>query len=182
MRSYQNLPILPKIYPPLNIYNWPSQNPPLLPRIISPLHFKHLYATLLESTSPSQLIPPPPLNILCDPPRIYPPLNIYMWPSQNLSLSPRIYPPFPQLCATLPESTPPSQRIPLFRHLYGTRPESTSPPPLSTTICDALRIYPSLLEYTTLFNNYVLPFQNLPLVERREYILGGSGIFWECRT
>ena len=105
------------------------------------------------------------------PPRIYPPLNIYMRPSQILPLSPKIYPPFPQLCATLPESTPPSQSIPLFSHLHGTLPESTPPP----------------------FHYYMRRSQNLPLPPRiyhpfqqlcvalPESALGwkGGGIFWE---
>ena len=55
-------------------------------------------------------------------------------------------------CIWLPESTPPSQNTPLF----------------STTICDPPRIYPSLPEYTPLFNNYNImrPSQNLPLPPR----------------
>ena len=69
---------------------------PLPPRISTP-PFQHLYATLPESTHPSQNIPL---------------FNNYMWPSQSLPLTLRIYPPSQQLYATLPESTPPSQNIP----------------------------------------------------------------------
>ena len=60
-----------------------------------------------------------------------------MRPSQNIPLPPRLYP--QQLYATLPEYTPPSQKI----------------PPFLTTICDSLRIYPSLLEYTPLSNQFI---------------------------
>ena len=71
-----------------------------------------------------------------------------MRPSQNLPLPPRIYPTFQQLYAIHPESTPPSQNIPHF----------------STTmiLCDPPRIYPSLPEYTPLFNNYMRHSQNFP--------------------
>ena len=116
---------------------------------------------------------------MCDPPRIYPSLPEYT-------------PLFNQfICATLPESTPPSQNIPPFQQQYATLPESTPPsrniplfnkcilcatlqeytcsslniPPFSTTICDPPRIYPSLSEYTPHFstNVYVRPSQNIPL-------------------
>ena len=134
----------------------PSQNILLPPRIYPP--FQQLYATLPESTPPSQNIGPTLL------------FNNYMRPSQNLPLPPRIYPPFQQLYATLPESTPPSQNIPHFQcQLYATLPQSTPPsqniPPFSTTICDPPRIYSSLPEYTPIFNNYKImrPSQNLPL-------------------
>ena len=102
-----------------------------------------------------RIYPPPVSTTICDPPRIYPSrpeytllYNNYMRPFQNPPLFPRIYPPFQQLYVTLPESTPPSQNI----------------PPFSTTICDPPRIYPSLSEYTHLFNNYMRP---------------RGGIFWE---
>ena len=72
----------------------PSQNILLPPRIYPP--FQQLYATLPESTPPSQNIGPTLL------------FNNCMRPSQNLPLPPRIYPPFQQLYANLPESTPPS--------------------------------------------------------------------------
>ena len=76
-RPSQNLPLHPRIYPPplqtytcdppriypfseytpiKHIYMRPSQNLPLPPIIYA--HFKHLYATLLESTSTSQIISP----------------------------------------------------------------------------------------------------------------------------
>ena len=60
--------------------------------------------------------------------------------SQNLPLPLRIYPSFQQLYATLPESTPASQNIPAF----------------STTICDPLRIYPFLQEYTPFSTTIIL--------------------------
>ena len=84
---------------------------------------------------------------MCDPPESTP-------PSQNI-------PPFQQQYATLPESTPPSQNIPLSTNVYYVRPSKNIPlppwiyPPFSTTICDPPRIYPSLLEYTPLFNKCI---------------------------
>ena len=82
MGPSQNLLLPPRIYPPflqlymqnthsLNIYLLPSENLPLPPRIYPLFHlrtsqnlpshitppFKHLYATLPESTPPSQNIP-----------------------------------------------------------------------------------------------------------------------------
>ena len=115
--------------------------------------------------------------------------------SQNLPLPSRIYhPPFQQLYVILPISTPPplsEYTPPLFQQLYAinsslpeynpffnkficaTHPEYTllsqNIPLFSTTIilCDAPRICPSLPEYTSrLFNNYMRPFQNLPLHPR----------------
>ena len=142
-----------------------SHNLPLRPRIYP--SFQHLYATLPQSTPPSQNIPPfqqlcatvsestppppsqniPPfLATICDPPRIY--------PSQNI-------------------------------------------PPFSPTICDPPRIYPSLPEYTpSLFSHHMRPSQNLSLPPRihhsfqhlyttipqsTTYILGGRGRFCEGR-
>ena len=122
-----------------------------------------------ESTSPSQNIPPFKPNYICDPPRIFPSLPEYI-PFFNqficatlpeLPLPPRIYPPFQQLYATISESTPPSlpeyTAPPLFNNYM--RPSQNLPLPLRiyphiTTICDPPRIYPSLPEYTLLFNNY----------------------------
>ena len=102
----------------------------------------------------------PSLPEAIPPTRIYPPLffNNYdiMRPSQNLPLLPRIYPLFNKCtCATLPESTPPSQTIPCFL----------------TTICDPPSQKLSLPpEYTPplFFNNYDImrPSQNLPLSPR----------------
>ena len=84
---------------------------------------QQLYATLPESTPPSQNIILF-LTTVCDPPRIYPSLPeyttfsttiyIYVRPSQNLPLPPRIY-------------------------------------PLLLTIGDTPRIYPYILEYTLPF-------------------------------
>ena len=53
----------------------PSQNLPLPPRIYPP--FQQLYATLPESTPPSQDIPTPFLVNIYNPPRIYPSLPEY---------------------------------------------------------------------------------------------------------
>ena len=108
---------------------------------------------------------------------IYPSLQqieYYATLPESTPIPPRIYPPIQKLhiYATLPESTPPSQNIPLFSKLLATLPESTPPSqnllPLSTTMCNTPRIYPSLPEYTPLFNNYniIQPSQNLPLSPR----------------
>ena len=57
MRPSQNLPPpLPEYTPLLGIFKRPSQNLPLPPIIYA--DFKHLHATLLESTSTSQIISP----------------------------------------------------------------------------------------------------------------------------
>ena len=132
---YEALPefTLPyRIYLLLNIYMWPSQNVPLPPRIYIPLlNILDLYATLQESTPPSQNIP-----------------------AFYIKRTPRIYSPlFSQLCATLPWSSPPSQNIPPppFLNIFTILPESTPPSlniwlPLQTSICDSPRIYPSLPE------------------------------------
>ena len=132
--------------------------------------------------------------------RIYPSLPEYtplfvisVFESQNQPSLPEYTPLFNQfICATLPESTPPSQNIlpfstnlyvrpsqnlplppriyPLFnkcRPIYVTLPESTSPsqniPPFSPTICDPLRIYPSQNIPPFSTNVYVRPSQNIPL-------------------
>ena len=111
--------------------------------------------------------------------------------SQNLPLPPRIYPPFQDkclrfpestllpehtplynqfICATLPESTPPSQNIlPFSTNLY-VRPSQNLPlppriyPPFQQMyICDPPIIYLSVPEYTPFLTNYMRPSQNLPL-------------------
>ena len=117
----------------------PSHNLQLPPRIYPP--FQQLYATLQESTPPSQNISPFSTTIiLCDPFRIYPSLPEYnplfsnyniMRHSQYLTLLPRIYP--------------------SFQHIH---------------MCDPPRIYPSFPDYTLLFNNYMRPSQNLPIPPR----------------
>ena len=102
----------------------PSQNLPLSPRLYLP--FQQLYATLPESTSPSQNLLPPFQQLYATlPESTHPSLNI---------------PPFQQLYATLPESTPPSQNIPPFSKMH---------------MCDPPRIYHSLPDYTLFFNNYM---------------------------
>ena len=105
---------------------------------------------------------------ICDPLRIHPSLLEYtplfnnyniMRPSQNIPLSPRIYPLFNKcVCATLSESTPPSQNLSPFStiicdplRIHPTLPEYTT---FSTTICDLPKIHPSLPEYTPFFNKY----------------------------
>ena len=137
----------PRIYPPsqnihtlFNNYMRPCDPPRIHPpskKIYPP--FQQRNATLPESTSPSQNIPPfstyahlRPSQNLSLPPRLYLPLQQLMRSSQNLPPPSRIYLPFQQLYATLPESTPLSQNL----------------PPFSTTKCDHPRIYPSLPEYT----------------------------------
>ena len=98
-----------------------------------------------------------PLFLHCDTPRIYSALPQYTLFYTHICDTPRIYsflpeyiPPFLQLYATLPESTPPSQNMASF----------------SITICDPLRIYPSLLGYTPLVYNYIRRSQSLPLPPR----------------
>ena len=65
------------------------------------------------------------------------------------TIPPRIYPPFQQLYATLPESTPLSQKIPPYLTTIilcdapRTYPSLTEYTPLSTIICDTPRMYPS---------------------------------------
>ena len=190
-------PFLPEYTPLFNNYMRHSQNLPLPPRMYPPFQQLQYVATLPESTPPSRNIPPFSTTIiLCDPPRIYPSLPEYTPPpfsttlydapridpslpeytplfnnairrSQNRPLHPRIYPPFNKCtCATLPESTPPSQTIPSY----------------STTICDPHRNYLSLPEYTSLFNNYMRPSQNLPLrpkIYHNIIVVEKGGIFCE---
>ena len=105
-----------------------------------------------------------------------PPSRLY---PGRLAAAPRIYPSLPGSttlycafvkCLRLPDYTPPSQNLPpLFnKFICATFPESIPPsqdtPPFSTTICDPPRIYPSLPEYTPVFNNYNIMrnSQNLP--------------------
>ena len=136
------------IIPPFNKYisqsTPPSKNQNILPFSTT------IYATLPESTPPSQNIPPFSTTI-CHSPRIYP-------PSQNK-------PPFQQLYATLTESTPPSQNTPPFQQLYATLLEST-PPSQNNYMCGPPRICTSLPEYTPFFNNYMRPSQDLLLPPR----------------
>ena len=233
MQPSQNLHLPPRFYPPFQqIYMCDP------PRIYHPppLFNKFTCATLPESTTPSQNIPsfstpicdPPRIysslleytpfsTPICDPPRIYPSLpeytplfNTYMRPSQNLPLPSRIYPPFQHLYATLPESTPPPQKItlssttvilcdvpkiypsfpeytpPPFQQLYATLPESTHPsrnipPPFSTTKCDISRIYPSVIEYAPLSGTICIYERIYHSLPELENILGGSGRFWDGR-
>ena len=96
--SSQNLPLLPRIYPPFQqLYATPPESTPPSQNIP---HFQcQLYATLPQSTPPSQNIPPFSTTI-CDPPRIYSSLPEYtpifnnykiMRPFQNLPLPPRMF-------------------------------------------------------------------------------------------
>ena len=78
--------------------------------------------------------------------------------SQNIFL-PHLpeYTPFQQLYATLPEITPPSENTPPFFDNYMSPSLSEYiPPHLSTTICDILRIYPSVTQYATFSRHYML--------------------------
>ena len=76
--------------------------------------------------------------------------------------TPRIYPSLPEYtplfkkfrCATLPESTPPSQNIPPFQQMYNMRLSQNLPPPHSQNILPLSA------------NLYVRPCQNLPLPPR----------------
>ena len=151
----------------------PSQNIP---------PFQHLYATLPESTPSSQNIPPFSTTIcICDPPRIYPSLpeytplfNNYMRPSQNITPfstticePPRIYPPPPDYTPLFNNYMRPSQNLPLPPRIYPLFNKYIRPsqnlaiapriytPHLWTTICDPPRIYPSLPEYSPLFNKFL---------------------------
>ena len=126
----QNLPLPPRICPPFNNYMRSSQNLPLPPRYT------------IFSTNVYVRPPPPP------PHRIYPSLQEYA--------------PFQQLYAILPESTPPSRNIytpPLFNNtpLFNNYMRRSQNLPLlpriyrlfqQMYICDPLRIYSSLQEYT----------------------------------
>ena len=162
VRHSHNLPFPPRIYPPFQqlCATFPESTPSS--QNIPP--FQQLYVTFPKSTSPSQNKRPFSTNILlCDASRIYPPsqntppphFNNYVRPSQPESTPPsQDIPPFQQLYVTLPESIPlplrinaPSQQI----YYYAMLPESTppsqnTPPPISTTMCDTPRIYPSLPE------------------------------------
>ena len=176
VRHSQNLPL------PLNIYTPFQQMYMCDPPRIYPLPFHQLYATLSESTPPSQNIPPFSTNVYVRPSQnlrlplsIYPFFNNYVQSFQNLPLPPRIHPPF----STTIILCDPSRIDPSLLPGYT--------PPFSTTIilCDPPRVYPSLSEYTPLcnkcicvtlpgstppsqnipplFNNYMRPSQTLPL-------------------
>ena len=145
------------------------------PRIYPSLPEYTPFSTNVCATLPSQNHPPPPeyipfstTIILCGPSRIYPspestPLfNQFMCATTTICDPPRIHPSpqniplFQQLYATFPESTPPSQNIglppPLFNKcICATLPESTPP---------SKNIPPRL------FNNYMRPSHNLPLLPR----------------
>ena len=241
MRPSQNLTLPPRIYPPFQPLKYYATLPEytLPPRIYPP--FQQMYMCDPPRIYPSLTEYTPFSTTICDPLGIYPSLSEYtpllnnyniMRPSQNLTLPPRIYPPFQPLkyyatlpeytplfnkciCATLPESTPPSQNIPPFQQLYATLseytpllnnynimrpsqnltlppriyppfqplkyyatlPEYTLPPRIyppfqQMYMCDPPRIYPSLPEYTPIFDNYFImrrsqilylpPSQNIP--------------------
>ena len=138
----------------------PSQNLPLPPRIYPPFQQLYYYATLPESTLPPRTHPSS--TTLCDAPRIYPSFPEYT-PLFNKCT-----------CATLPESTPPSQNIPPFSTtIYATLAESTSPshniPPFPQlyyyeTLPESTPPSQNILPFST--NLYVRPSQNLPLPPR----------------
>ena len=148
MRPSQNLPLPPRIYSPFQpIYMCDS--PKIYPSLpeYTPLFNKCIYATLPESTSPSQNIPPfSPTT--CDPLKIYPSqiipsfsTNVYVRPSQNIPLPLKINPLFNNYVRL-------SQNMPLSPRIYSSpfnnynimRPFQNRPLPP--------RIYPSI------FNNY----------------------------
>ena len=141
VRPSQNLPLPLRIYPPFQqIYMCdPPRIYPSLPEC-TPLFNKFICVTLSEFTPPSQNIPT--LSA-----------NLYVRPSQNLPL---------------PEYTPlltnvyvrPSQNLSLPPRIY--------PPYQPIYMCDPPRTYPSLPEYTPLFNKYICvrPSQNLLLPPR----------------
>ena len=92
-----------------------------------------------------------------------PPSRLYpgrLWAPQNLPRG-RSWTIHRSRLRWLPESTPPSQDLSPFIvimwSVFGSQNLPLHPriyPPFSTTLCDAPRIYPSLPEYTPLFNNY----------------------------
>ena len=102
-------------------------------------------------------------------PSIYTPFFYIVTLLESTSLSHNI-PSFTHIYAILQESTPSSHNIPPFLQLYATLPESTPPSQnmasFSITICDPLRIFPSLLGYTRLVYNYFLRSKSLPLPPR----------------
>ena len=191
----------PRIYPSIPEYNpllnkfmcatFPESSPP---RIYPP--FQQLYATLTESTPPSQNIPPfattiiscdspriypslqeytPLSTTICDPPRFHPSLPEYtlifnnhfiMQRSQNLSLPPRIYPPFNN-------SMRPSQTLPSPQRIH---------PSFMTTICPP----PSLSWYiprplSTIFQESTpQSLETTCIFERMYHSSHNWKIFWVC--
>ena len=173
MRRSQNLPITPRIDPLLNIYMYVrySHNVPHPHKIYPP--FKRInYMRPSQILSILSLRIHPHLNTLCHTLRIYTLVHIYMQHSQNLHLYSRIYllstsifvP--PRIFHTFTKYTSlsniymrPSQNLPFLPSTYSPfynymRPSHNLPlpqdiHPLSTTICDAPRIYTSLPEYTS---------------------------------
>ena len=83
----QYLTLPPRIYPSFSTNVYKMCNPPIihpsLPEHTAP--FQQLFATLRESTPPSQNVPP----FLT---------NLYVRPSQNLPIPSRINPPFQPIC------------------------------------------------------------------------------------
>ena len=140
----------PRIYPLFHYYMGHSKILPLPPRKY-PLFYNY-YATLPESTPPSQNTPPPFLQLcatLTESSTSFQNIALfhkYMRHSQNVPLPPRIYPLFNIYVQ------PPPPRI------YRSLSEYTL---LSTTSCEVPRIYPSLPEYTPLFQNCIARSQKL---------------------
>ena len=153
-RSSQNLPI-PEYTPLFN-------------------KFKFVCATFPESSPHFKNITPFSTTI-CDTPRIYPSLtdytsppfstNVYVRSSRNLPLPPRIYPPplFNKfICATLPESIPPSQNIPPFNN-YMRHSQKLPLPPRIHPFFDNYTPPPPRIYPTSPFYNYMWYSNNLPL-------------------
>ena len=114
---------LPESTPPFNNYMRHSQNVPLPPKIYPPFQQLQVLLAQFSRYVHKSGLKPDSFHFqqiyMYDPPRIYPFL--------------REHAPFQQLCATLPESTHPSQNIPPF---------------LTTIIlCDPPRIHLHLPEY-----------------------------------
>ena len=134
-----------------------SHDLPFQPRIYPPFCDLVRCLRIPDLPLPPRIYPSFSTNVyqMCDPPRIHPSLP------EHTAL-------FQQLYATLRESTPPSQNIPRFLTNLYVRPSQNLPIPS--------RINPP---FST--NLYVRHSQNHQLLKRGGYILGGRGIFWECR-
>ena len=174
-----NLPLPPRIYPPLfNVYDPPRIYPS---RQEYTLLFNKFICAILPESNPLPEYTPFSATI-CDPPRINPSLSEYMYiplfnnyvrPSQNLPLPPRIIPTFSTTVWNPPRNLPPFSTNSYMRHsqtrplppimhpplfnnyIYVTLPESTLP---SQSISLPLRIYTS-----SFFYNYMRYSKNLPL-------------------
>ena len=130
---------------------------------------------------PHGMYPPFQQINMCDPPRIYPSLPEYN-PLFNKCI-----------CATIPETTPPSQNILPFSTNVYVRPSEKLPLPLrffNNFICATPpESTPPSQNISPLSKHlYVRSSQNIPLIShficqlKTGYIPGGRGRFWEGRT